>query len=281
MTHTAPQPQDGAIVVRRMNFEFSTDIDPVFIAGQPEESYTNLALSLLLPYLEPYLIRSMRAARPKVTDPTLAAELDAFTAQEGQHYRQHARFNAALRAKFSGVEALERELDEDYKRFTSDRSLRFNLAYAEGFESLTAVMACDAARRGFDGWSPAARDLFEWHLLEELEHRTVAFDVYQKVCGDYFYRVIVGFYAQWHLLRFVYRATMAMLAADPALLERHGGQRARDARFAALNRRMFLDVFPRALRSFLPWYSPRSIPVPPSMVAAAERYTREATSARG
>lgn len=52
--------------VRRIDFPFPEEIDPVSIPGQPEASVGLLGLSLLLPYLEPYLIRSMKAARKHV-----------------------------------------------------------------------------------------------------------------------------------------------------------------------------------------------------------------------
>ena len=41
------------IVVRQMDFDFPADIDPVVVAGDPEQSYMMIGLSLLLPYLEP------------------------------------------------------------------------------------------------------------------------------------------------------------------------------------------------------------------------------------
>lgn len=44
------------IVVRQMDFDFPRDIDPVVVTGDPEQSYLMIGLSLLLPYLEPYLI---------------------------------------------------------------------------------------------------------------------------------------------------------------------------------------------------------------------------------
>ena len=47
-------------------------------------------------------------------------------------------FNAAIRsAGFPRLDEFERELEDDYQRFTKTKSLRFNLAYAEGFEALT------------------------------------------------------------------------------------------------------------------------------------------------
>ena len=126
------------ITVRQMPFEFPDEIDPVFIEDDHEQSFAFIAGSLLLPYLEPYLIRSVKAAEKHVTDPKVLEGLKGFAAQEGQHYRMHMKFNAAVRRSgFPGLDALEKELSDDYKRFTKTKSLRFNLAYAEGFEALT------------------------------------------------------------------------------------------------------------------------------------------------
>ncbi len=85
------------ITVRRMHFDFPDGIDPVVVEGQPEESYRLLGLSLLLPYLEPYLIRTMNEAKKRIDDPDLLKDLERFNAQEGQHYRQHRRLNEAVR----------------------------------------------------------------------------------------------------------------------------------------------------------------------------------------
>ncbi len=186
------------ITVRQMPFEFPDEIDPVFIEGDHRQSFAFIAASLLLPHLEPYLIRSMKAAEKHVTDPKVLVGLKAFAAQEGQHYRMHMKFNAAIRRSgFPGLEALERELADDYQRFTQTRSLRFNLAYAEGFEALTMnaikfMMEPD----GFGEDLPVFMQMIEWHFVEELEHRTVAFDVYDHVCGGYPYRLAVGIWGR-------------------------------------------------------------------------------------
>jgi predicted metal-dependent hydrolase len=158
---------ESAITIRRVPLEFPPDLDPMVIEGCPEDSYTHVGLSLLLPYLEPYLIRSMRAAKEHVTDPKLLADLDAFNGQEGQHYRQHIRFNEAMHLQgFDKLRELESELDADYRRYSQSKSLRFNLAYAEGFEAFTMALArFSFESKAFDRLHPAARELFVWHLV--------------------------------------------------------------------------------------------------------------------
>jgi len=266
------------ITIRHMPFEFPAEIDPMVIPGRPEESYGIVGLSLLLPYLEPYLIRTMKEARKQIDDPDLRADLEAFNAQEGQHYRQHMKFNDAIRGfGFPGLAELEAELDADYRRFSEKRSLRFNLAYAEGFEALTTASAHALFERGLHpDMDPSMRDLLEWHLIEELEHRTVAFDVYEHVCGSYLYRTAVGLRAQWHMGRWISWAAACMLEADPRVETECGGEAGRKAR-AREDRAVFKQyLWPRIRRLHLPGYTPHDIEMTPEMQALADRYSSRA-----
>lgn len=267
----------GAITVRRMRFDLPKHLDRVFIDGEPEESAINLALSLLLPYLEPYLIRTMRAARPRISDPDLLADLDKFVAQEGQHYRQHTAFNALFDAReIPAIRRLEEELDADYRRFTKDKSLAWNLAYAEGFEAFTTAMARVFVDEDKSKWSPAALDLFLWHLVEELEHRCVAFDVYDRVAGGYAHRLGVGTFAQAHLFRFMARASAALLDAEPRMATTFGGEAGRKAREPRLRRLLFVKLLPKVIATWSPWYTPHDIAMPDAVRELAIRYTESA-----
>lgn len=268
------------INVRRIDFDFPDDIGPVFIDGQPEESYGLIGFSLLLPYLEPYLIRTMNVAKKQVTDAELLKDIERFNAQEGQHYRQHRRFNDVVRKQgFGRLPQLEAELEADYQRFTKTKSLNFNLAYAEGFEAMTTGMArLVFETKSLDRMHPAVCDLFTWHLIEELEHRTVAFEVYDHVCGSYPYRLAVGLFAQWHLLRFVARVTAYMIEADPQSLARYGGVEARRARIRMQRRRFWRGLLPKVLPTYAPWYTAESIEFTEEMKAVARRYSEMAAA---
>lgn len=261
-----------------MDFAFPETIDPVVVAGKPEDSYGLVGLSLLLPYLEPYLIRTMKLAKQQITDPDLRADLEKFSAQEGQHYRQHIRFNEAIRGfGFPGLRELEAELDADYRRFSETKSLRWNLAYAEGFEALTTASAHMAFEMGSDpNMHPAARDLFGWHMIEELEHRTVAFDVYEHVCGSYLYRLFVGTWAQRHMSRWIRRAARYMLETDPRVAMEFGGEAGRRERRRQTGRNALRKLLPRVLKTYLPWYTPHGIEMTPEMEALAAAYTDRA-----
>src|SRR5260221_8038764 len=268
-------PAHSAITVRRLPLPFPSDLDPMVVEGCPEESYMHVGISLLVAYLEPYLIRSMREARKHIVDPKLVADLDAFNGQEGQHYRQHIRFNEAMRLHGrSNLRGLEARLEADYQRYTESRSLRWNLAYAEGFEAFTTALARFSYESGaLDRLHPAARELFLWHLVEELEHRTVAFDVYEHVCGGYLYRLFVGLFAQWHLCRFVSRVATVMRDSDRAgFRAKFGGVAAAWARTRPLLWRMARLFVPKVFATYLPWYTPHKIAMPAAAKTIADRY---------
>ena len=270
------------IVVRQMDFDFPADIDPVVVAGDPEQSYIMIGLSLLLPYLEPYLIRTMKEAKKQISDPDLIDDLERFSAQEGQHYRQHIRLNDAIRLQgFPKLAELEKVLGADYRRFSKTRSLRFNLAYAEGFEALTTAVARSSFERGPDpNMHPSVGALFQWHLVEELEHRTVAFDVYENVCGGYAYRLVAGLYAQWHMASFIRRVTRYMLEADPEAVERCGGEAGRRARRRKAGPELRRGLLPKLLKTYSPRYTPHDIPFDAELEEMAAQFSALARSTR-
>ncbi len=163
------------IQVRKVNFEFPDDVELYAIPSMPRVSLFIAAFSLTMPYLEPYLIRMMLEARDSVDDENLLEDMQRFCQQEGNHYRNHARINEIIRAKFNDkttndLVRIERELKADYEKFLKQESLAFNLAYAEGFEAMT----CAAAMAGASNKSPVKisrgwDELMDWHGLEEIE----------------------------------------------------------------------------------------------------------------
>jgi len=269
------------IPIRKMPFEFPEKIDPFIFPDSPERSASVVATSLLLPYLEPYLIRTMKAARPHVTEPRLLDDLARFSAQEGQHYRMHMRFNDALRREhLPRLGEFEKEISDDYQRLTKTRSLQFNLAYAEGFEALTMNLVLFAFTHLslFDEVETQVAQLYEWHLIEELEHRTVAFDIYDHVCGGYFYRVAAGTWAQRHYIGWVRRVARYILEELPSddLSREAETARKREARelaWLALRR-----AAPMILRTYMPWYSPHKVAFSAEMQAVSDKYTEMAIS---
>lgn len=269
------------IPVRRMAFEFPESMELVFIEGDPALSYFFLGAWMMLPYLEPFLIRTVQSAVPLIQDPTLKEEAKRFCAQEGQHYRQHAKANEVVkRVHPAGAKLaeLEKEVETEFARWSTEMPLKFNLAYGEGFESMTCAGARTQIAVGmFDHMKEPIRGLMYWHIMEEIEHRTVCFDLYEQVVGDYFYRTRMSLWFQRHYLGWCRRFAAAMIAADPAAIAAYDTPewaRIRKARA----RRYYADYFPRLIGTFMPWYNPAKVKLPGEFNAARARFTALATS---
>jgi predicted metal-dependent hydrolase len=151
------------------------------------------ALSLTFPEGERYFIASVRAVSAKVTEPALQRQVRGFSAQEGMHRREHASFNEWLRAQGLDV---DRYYDEVARLLRVDEPRErelFRLAVTCALEHFTAILGEQWLTRDDIRGSahPNVRPLWTWHALEELDHKSVAFDVYQAVGGPYSLRVSV------------------------------------------------------------------------------------------
>ncbi len=260
----------SAITVRRPEFVWPSDLPVLPLPDDPSRSCELVALSFTLPYLEPYLIRTMRVAAKEVRDPALAADVKAFSGQEAQHYKNHARVNDIVRSKLSpeaaaDMRSLEDALDADYRQFSNDKSLAFNLAYAEGFEAMTFALARSVMRvADVEGVHTEWGNLIAWHLAEEIEHRTVTFDAYDTIVGRYAYRVAVGSLAQAHYLRHLLKMARVLQrdTHDPDV-----------STFAvvrqAIERNWRNGMLLGTLKTALPSYNPRDVPVPDEVVTIA------------
>ncbi|MFK7733589.1 MAG: metal-dependent hydrolase [Pseudomonadales bacterium] len=208
------------LTVRKPVLDFQ-GVLPHWNPSEPEFSQINNAASTVLPHLEPYLIKVLRQAREALSatdDAALLEDIDLFIRQEANHYKLHQQYNEVLYAK--GYECLkehEAQLHNDYKNFLENRSLKFNLAYSEGFESLGLIQAefiFNHAQPWMKDADPAVSALWEWHLAEEYEHRRICFDVYKSLYGGYFYRLYGLLFAIRHLEGYGKRVSKFLINKD-------------------------------------------------------------------
>lgn len=267
------------IPVRRMRFEVPEPdaFHPVYMADHAALSYAFTGLGLYVALLEPFIVKSLRRVLDQVTDPLLKEEVDRFCRQEAQHYQQHERFNTLIVGHgYPGLAERIERLAADFRGYLEIRSDRFRVGFVEGFESYTTQGAlgilesrvCDHPRTqaGFG-------DLFRWHMLEEIEHRNVAFDIYQHLYGDSLFRIRMCWFAQRHMQRFIGDCVGIMSAAD---VPRYG-DRCRVSRLERVV--MAVEPLGKQIRSMLPWYTPHAYRVPATVAELSARYTELAESA--
>jgi uncharacterized protein len=144
-------------------------------------------LSLFFPHGERFFIHSVRHYRDRITDPELQQAVTAFIGQEAMHGREHEDYNALCHAAGLPVKRQEarvyRLLERAKRRFPA-----LQLSVTIALEHLTAIMANALLSRPqlIDGADAHYKALWNWHALEETEHKAVAFDVYRAAVGTGF-----------------------------------------------------------------------------------------------
>jgi uncharacterized protein len=258
--------------VRKVQFAYPDDLEAHWNRARPEWSQVVNASSLLMPYLEPFLIDAVREAIPQLEDPALREEARAYLGQEAHHFKQHRRLNDLLLVRgYESLRAYEQTLVDDYEMLRQ-RPLAFRLAYAAGFETMALAIGHMLVRHRtylFRNADPAVSSLVLWHFVEEVEHKRAAFDVYQAVVGSYPQRLRGLVYGMWHTLRRTRQAYIALLRQDGLW----GRWRTRVA-LKALMFRIAAACGPRILESALPWHDPGRVPDPPWMQEWVALYER-------
>jgi predicted metal-dependent hydrolase len=177
---------DPELLVRRVAFEYPDDTDPSWNHRMPEFAFGANSVSLLMPYAEPYFVKAVRKVLPKL-DGALHDRTEDFLHQELQHHLQHRRFNDIIATRHPSIRRLEGWMKRWYGWLSRTRSERFNLAFAAASETIAfslARWAEDHLTEFFDDADPVPATLFLWHLAEEVEHKTVAFDVWEELDGS-------------------------------------------------------------------------------------------------
>lgn len=205
--------------VRRVDFGFDEHrIQHHFANGDPVMSHLLAMLSGLFPAGEDFFVRSVRAYRDQITDPELKRQVRGFIGQEAIHGREHRHLNECLAEMGYPTGAIDRFVNWQFRvseRFPG-RSRR--LAVTAALEHYTATLAGvlltdERARNMVD---PEIRDLLLWHALEECEHKSVAFDVYQHVSGNDRVRRMVMNTTTVGFIGVTLVWTTASLVSDPA-----------------------------------------------------------------
>ena len=224
--------------IRKLTFSFPIEQGAHWNKARPEFSQIVNAASLAMPYIEPYLIRTM--------------------AKETTHYRQHKMFNDTVAAGgYASVAPFEEVLKRDYESFGQKRSLKFNMAYAEGFESMVLAighMLVEDREHLFGGADPAVSSLVLWHFVEEIEHKEATFDVFHAIGGGYFWRIFGLLFATTHIMFRIGQGYRALLKEDG--LWRNWRSRWRLAKDLG---RIFRILTPKMLRILKPGYHPGKV----------------------
>lgn len=176
----------------------------------PCQRFTSFVLNvthLVLPPGELWFCRLFNQALPLINDPALASEVKAFIAQEGAHAKGHRSVLSCYESEGWNFTESQLRLHYLFNVMLGDavlgkwrvrgpwvkRWLRMRIGMIAALEHITCILGNWVIQNhalAENNANPRMLNLLRWHGAEEVEHRTVAFDVYRHLGGSYVSRVL-------------------------------------------------------------------------------------------
>jgi predicted metal-dependent hydrolase len=211
--------------VRRMKFRFG-EPEPIahhFVEGDIPFSHLVAVLSGSFPPGEESFIRSVRRFSDRITDPTLKKRVAGFIGQESVHGQEHRHLNEKLiemgypmvRFLNFGPNTRRQKLMVRGEKLLP---AYVHLAITAAAEHYTATLGhrvlMTAEIQAIPG-DPEVWNLLNWHAFEEMEHKSVAFDVYRAVDGPEWIRIGVMAFMYLFTIPFVTAGVALSVLSDP------------------------------------------------------------------
>lgn len=174
----ATTPADLTITPRDLRLDREARNARWWHGGDPVATAYFNALSAAFPQGETFFIDAVRRYKDQ-TEGALQEQISAFIQQEALHTREHVVFNKLIKA--AGYDTTT--MDAETRRRVDEARSRppvVQLALTVALEHFTAIMAYSllTERNPMPGAPPEIVRLWQWHAIEEIEHKAVAYDTY-------------------------------------------------------------------------------------------------------
>jgi uncharacterized protein len=200
-------PTGHTITPRDLAFGRQRPHERWWLRGDPVATAFFNALSVTFPLGERFFIDSVKTFRERA-GAELQPQIAALIRQEALHTREHVVFNDQMAAHGYDVSRMEQRT-RDRLEIARARHPVAMLASTVALEHFTAILANAILSdpRHLEGAAEEARRLWTWHAIEEIEHKSVAYDTYlavmvnQPVWRRWWVRVLLMTISTWHFAR--------------------------------------------------------------------------------
>lgn len=229
-----PRSVEGERVdLKARKVSFSWEDTPLhWVPNDPFTTHTINVLHLLLPAGERWFVHVYKQVLPFIKDEQLRADVVGFIGQEAMHSQAHDEVLPHLRELGLDPTPYTAQVDWMFEKLLGDRTLPpgrarhwwllERVALIAAIEHYTAFLgdwvlnAKELDRLGAD---PTMLDLLRWHGAEEVEHRSVAFDLFMHVDGNYRRRVRTWATGFATLVFMWQRGVRFFMTNDPTVLD--------------------------------------------------------------
>jgi predicted metal-dependent hydrolase len=257
---TAAREDNPPVPIRHMDFGFEKHpLKRYFYDDNAFASAFFMAFSAVIPQGERFFIHSVRHYRDQINDPELEARVTGFIGQEAMHGKEHDAVNAAYEQMGFPLGRIDRNVRDALRWLSKKLPKPAQLAFTAALEHYTAIISeymltHPEVQAKFE---PTVGRFIFWHMMEETEHKAVAFDVYEKCIGSYALRAGVMIPTTFVLIAALAHLQLYLLDKD-AQRPTRGRWRDTLRGFAAIYgpRGLFGSVAPKLLDYFRPGFHP-------------------------
>jgi predicted metal-dependent hydrolase len=213
----------ATLTVRRPPFRIDASVPFQWQPANPSFGLFGNTFTFLVVAFEVYIVAAIRQAMPRITDPAVAEEADAFLRQEAQHARAHRLHANAMIAQYPALAETFAATNAAYDELLEREDVEFHLAYIAALEATFTPlfkMVFDNRRWLFEGGDERIGTLLLWHFVEEIEHRSSALLIHHHVTPDPWYRVRNARKVFEHVTE-IYKLVLAGFEKHVPLEDRH------------------------------------------------------------
>lgn len=217
---------------RKVQFDWQQKSPFHWIPNDPFASHAINNFGFMLVRGEYFFCRIFNKALPHIHDEKLLTDVKTFIRQEAIHAQAHKEAIEQYLQNY-GVDTAANyaKAAQLFDKILADKPLGFTLPKVLHKEWLLLRVCMVAAAEHFTagighyvlcnshwearGADPVVSDLFTWHSAEEVEHRTVAHDLYMHLGGNYPRRILIMAAVVPILIYLMAEGTAKLAQVDP------------------------------------------------------------------
>jgi hypothetical protein len=199
--------------------DWNQDLPKYWLDNSPFKSHIMNAIGITIPAGERFFIDVLKMHKSSVTDPALLEQIKEFTKQEVWHSYAHQQYNNWLMTQDLPVE----KIVDSYNKIVDSTQRKYSattqLAIVVCLEHITAILARNALknRSFYKIMHPHFEEIWRWHNVEEIEHKSVSIDVWNAVNGKTSTLHLAAICATIQFWYVTFKYTTVLLHADKQL----------------------------------------------------------------
>lgn len=208
-----------AIKIKKRQFNVNLPEDKInsWANNAAVTAYFN-AFSSVLPFGERVLLAAIKNFKNEVRNPSLKKQVDDFIYQEAHHVGVHNQYNELLLKQGYKLTRMNRALQAGIFFYTKILQPRQWLAIMVAYEHMIACQADFFFRKlNTEKWDSNFLEVWRFHMAEEIEHKSVAFDMYAETSGSRLTRYFAMIYVSCAFTGRIIHRTFHFLRKDRQL----------------------------------------------------------------